>query len=285
MLGAVQIPPDALGPLLDDIRAAIPDGRFGVNFLMPFLDLDCLDQAARQADVVELFYDLPDPNLVRRIHDGGALASWQIGSREEAHAAIAAGCDFITAQGVEAGGHVRGTTPLLILLDQICKFATVPVLAAGGPATGSGLAAALAAGACGVRIGTRFLLANESVAHPQYVDALIRAAASDTTLTSAFSDGWPEAPHRVLQSCITAAEHHAGDAVGMVLIGGQSVDLPKFNVLPPDENAQGNIAAMCLYAGQSVESVDKREPASDIVREIVNGAENLLRGAALSISG
>ena len=71
----------------------------------------------------------------------------------------------------------------------------------------------------------------------------------------------------------------------MVLIGGQSVDLPKFNVLPPDENAQGNIAAMCLYAGQSVESVDKREPASDIVREIVNGAENLLRGAALSISG
>ncbi len=283
MLGAVQMPPEVLGPVLGQIRSSTPQGRFGVNFLMPFLDLQSVELAAAHADVVEFFYDRPTAALVRRVHAGGALACWQVGSPEEAREAMDAGCDFIVAQGVESGGHVRGTMPLLLLLERIVAFASIPVLAAGGVATGSGLAAALAAGAAGVRIGTRFLAATESVAHPEYIDALIRANAADTVLTTAFSEGWPDAPHRVLRSCVAAAEQHQGAVVGSLRIGGNETAVARFHVSPPDESARGNVAAMCMYAGQSVESVSRREPAADIVRDLVARAEQRLRAAGKSL--
>jgi len=280
MLAAVQMSPEVLQSSLDHIRSATADGKIGVNFLMPFLDDECVEVAARHADVVEFFYDQPRTDLIRRVHDGGALAAWQVGSPEEAREAKDVGCDFIIAQGVEAGGHVRGTIPVLLLLDQVREFAEIPVLAAGGVGTGSGLAAALAAGAAGVRLGTRFLTSTESVAHPEYIDALLQANADDTVLTTAFSDGWPDAPHRVLGSCITAAERHDEHTVGTVVVGGQSMPVAKFNVMPPNESASGNISAMCQYAGQSVETVHQREPAADIVRDIVETAEELLRTSA-----
>lgn len=280
MLGAVQLSPDILGRVIAQIRADSTDGKIGVNFLMPFLDHECVDVAAEHADVVEFFYDEPRTDLIKRVHDGGALASWQIGSAQEAREAIDAGCDFIIAQGVEAGGHVRGTLPLLVLLDQVLEFAEVPVLAAGGVGTGSGLAATLATGAAGVRVGTRFLVSTESVAHPQYIDALLRAKASDTVLTSAFSNGWPDAPHRILESCIKATEQHDGETVGTIVLGGQTLPIPKFNVVPPDDSAAGNIAAMCQYAGQSVETVVKRETAAEVVHSLVTNAEELLRSSA-----
>lgn len=280
MLGAVQTPPEALGTALHELRSAAPDGKLGVNFLVPFLDEECLDIAARQADMVEFFYASPTADLVRRAHQGGALACWQVGSAEEAREAIDAGCDLIVAQGVEAGGHVRGRTPILALLDQIRSFATIPVLAAGGVASGAGLAAALAAGAAGARIGTRFLTATESAAHPRYIEALIQAESSDTVLTEAFSVGWPDAPHRVLRSCIDAANRHDGETVGSISIGGEEIPLPKFHVAWPNTSASGNISAMCQYAGQSVENIRERQSAADIVHEIVAEAEALLRRAA-----
>ena len=72
------------------------------------------------------------------------------------------------------------------------------------------MAAALAAGAAGVRVGTRFVAAAESGAHPRYVEALIPAQAADTVYTEAFSVDWPDAPHRVLRSCVAAAEASLG---------------------------------------------------------------------------
>src|SRR4029079_17846263 len=117
----------------------------------------CVEVAAAKARVVEFFYGDPDASLVRLAHRGGALVRWQIGSCEEARAAVAAGCDFIVAQGVEAGGHVRGRIGLLPLLDEVLTVAPVPVVAAGGIGTARGMAAALAAGAAAVRVGTRFV--------------------------------------------------------------------------------------------------------------------------------
>jgi len=90
----------------------------------------------------------------------------------------------------------------------------VPVLAAGGIGTGRAMAAALAAGADGVRVGTRFVAATEAAAHPEYVAALIASQAEDTIYTTAFSRSWPDAPHRVLRSCVKAAEAFQGDTVG-----------------------------------------------------------------------
>ena len=160
----------SLIPLADRVAAVeqAHAGPFGVNFLMPFLDrskLDDVELAAGRARLVEFFYDTPDPGLISLVHAGGALAGWQVGSVAEAMQAVDAGCDLIIAQGVEAGGHVRGAVGLIPLLADVLEVVTVPVLAAGGISTARGMAAALAAGAAGVRVGTRFVATEESGAH------------------------------------------------------------------------------------------------------------------------
>jgi len=248
-------------------------GPYGVNFLIPFLDLDGVEVAAARARLVEFFYGDPDEALVARVHAGGALAGWQVGSAGEARAAAAAGCDLVVAQGVEAGGHVRGVLGLLPLLDQVLGVVDVPVLAAGGIGGGRAVAAILAAGADGVRVGTRFVAARESDAHPDYVAALIAAVAGDTILTEAFSRDWPDAPHRVLRSSADALEAHTDDIVAM---RGNGDTVHRGSSEPPARHVTGAVAAMALYAGQSVGSVTRIQPAAEIVRELMTEAEALL---------
>src|SRR5204863_396936 len=135
---------------------AVPAGSaVGVNFLVPFLDPTAVEAAADRCPLVEFFWGDPSAELITHVHAGGAKAGWQIGSGDEARAAVDAGCDLIVAQGIEAGGHVRGTTGLLPLLDEVRAAVDVPVIASGGIGTGRAMAAALAAGADGVRVGTR----------------------------------------------------------------------------------------------------------------------------------
>ena len=190
MIGAAMLSAELLEAELDRLASATR-GPFGVNFLMPFLDPACVPIAARRARVVEFFYGDPQPALVARAHEGGALVSWQVGSLAEALAAERAGCDFVVAQGTEAGGHVRGRSSLLPLLSEVLDALRIPVLAAGGIATARDLAAVLACGAAGARVGTRFAAAAESGAHPDYVKALLAATAADTCLTEVFGEGGP----------------------------------------------------------------------------------------------
>ena len=227
--------------LLEQVRS-LTDRPFGVNFIValvflngtstrPPLDLKCIEIAARPAKVVEFFYGEPERRFVEMAHAGGALACWQVGSREEAIAAVRAGCDVVIAQGAEAGGHVRGTSPAMTLLGEVISAVDVPVLAAGGIGTGRAMATALAAGADGVRVGTRFVAAAEAAVHPEYVAALIAAKAQDTAYTEAFSVGWPDAPHRVLRSSVSAAEAFQGDAVGETNSSGRD---PGIDLSLPD---------------------------------------------------
>jgi NAD(P)H-dependent flavin oxidoreductase YrpB (nitropropane dioxygenase family) len=270
------VPCEGTGAMLDQL-AAQTSGVFGITFLVPFLDMAAMEAAASRVRVVEFFYGPPDPLLVARVHQGGALAAWQVGSPEEACASVDAGCDFVIAQGTEAGGHVRGELPLLVLLDEVLARVGVPVVGAGGIGTARAMAAALAAGAAGARVGTRFVASHESGAHPAYVDALLRAKATDTVLTTAFSVGWPGVPHRVLRSCIDAAGAFDGDVVGEEHLGGSVVPVLRFGTPPPGRTFTGAIEAMALYAGQSVGAVQKPQPAAAIVAELVDGAERLLR--------
>ncbi len=173
-----------------------------------------VEGAASRARVVEFFYDTPAPSLVETVREGGALVSWQVGSRDEAVAAERAGCDLVVAQGTEAGGHVREKIGLLALLGEVLESVRVPVVAAGGVGTGRVMAAALAAGASAVRVGTRFVAAEEADAHPAYVEKLVAAEAKDTMLTDAFSANWPDAPHRVLRSSVEAAQRFQREFVG-----------------------------------------------------------------------
>jgi NAD(P)H-dependent flavin oxidoreductase YrpB (nitropropane dioxygenase family) len=276
MLGAPLLAPDVLEALTGEIRARTK-GAFGVNFLMPFLvDRACVEVAAAKARVVEFFYGEPDPDLVALAHRGGALVSWQIGSRDEAIAAERAGCDLIVAQGMEAGGHVRGRIGLLPILGQVLESVSCPVLAAGGIARPADLAAVLVAGAAGARLGTRFLAAKEAATHPRYLDLLLRASAEDTVYTEAFSVMWPNAPHRVLRSCIAAAERLTDEVMGEIQVPEGRMEVPRFSIIAPTRETTGHVEAMALYAGESVAAVKSVEPAADIVRDLTEGASEIL---------
>jgi hypothetical protein len=129
MIGGVRLGAKVLGEELDSLPGQTRS-RIGVNFLVPFLDRESLEVAASRVRVVEFFYGEPDADLIERAHGAGTLAAWQVGSVEEARAAAGAGCDFLVAQGIEAGGHVRGRIGLLPLLDGVLDAVNGPVLAA-----------------------------------------------------------------------------------------------------------------------------------------------------------
>lgn len=279
-LGMLSATADDLPAGIDTVVQAAPGRPFGVNFLMPFFDRALFDAVVVRVPLVECFWGQPEPVLVGVAHDAGALAAWQVGSADEARAAAAAGCDLIVVQGIEAGGHVRGTIGLLPLLDAVLDAVEVPVVAAGGIGTARGLAAVLAAGASAARIGTRFVATYESGIHPRYQQALVAAAADDTVLTKTYSVGWPDAPHRVLRSAVEAVEALADEFAGDDGDDGEPVLIPRFAVRPPDRGTRGRIDAMALYAGQSVGAVRTITSAAEVVRELAEGAERLLSAAA-----
>jgi len=263
-LGMMANPSPAEVPELVSGARALTNQPIGIGFLIPFVSVEAVKAAAASVEVVEFFYGDPDSHLVRLARADGAAAGWQVGSAAEATAATEAGCDYIVVQGIEAGGHVRGTQPLDEVLAETLANADVPVVAAGGVGTSRRLDELLAAGAAAVRVGTRFVAAQEADAHPDYVARLIAASEDDTVLTEAFRNGWPGAPHRVLGSAVEAAERFDGTVVAEV--DGQEIDV--FSPRPVTRGVRGEIAAMALYAGQSVDHVTQIQPAAEIVAEL-----------------
>ncbi|MCC9311434.1 nitronate monooxygenase [Kitasatospora sp. RB6PN24] len=260
---------------LDHMRGQT-DGVLAVSFLTDDIDADAVADAASRVPIVDFFWSTPRPDLVDLAHRGGALVNWQVGSAAEARAAVEAGADMVSAQGVEAGGHCRGDSPLLPLLCQVLDAVDVPVLAAGGIADARGVAAALAAGASGVRMGTRFIATEESAAHPDYVAAILAAGANSTRITDAFNacplcEVSPRA--RVLVSAIEAVEAIGVDVVGTMKGTDGETSVPRRSWLPPTRNISGHIEAMAMYAGESAALVDTVVPAAQLVRSLADGAE------------
>jgi nitronate monooxygenase len=254
-LAAAVIDAGGLGMVPDGVDVPDPAlGPAGIGFLMPFVPApEVVTERVRNARVAEFFFGEPDAALIRAGHASDALVSWQVGSLDEARAAEAAGCDLIIAQGVEAGGHVRGTTPLDQLLGEVLGAVNLPVVAAGGIGTSERVAQLIAAGADAVRIGTRFLATPECDAHPKYVHALLGAEGHDAVLTEYFDEygAWPAAV-RVLASALEAAR----------LSGNR-------HCTPPARKAVGDPLAMACYAGLSVQHIRTVAPAKDVVEELI----------------
>jgi nitronate monooxygenase len=183
----------ALGLSADDLDAMLAamagctTGALAANFLTEQVDRDAVAAAAGHARIVDFFWADPDPTLVDIAHAGGALACWQVGSLDEALAAAEAGCDIVAVQGTEAGGHVRGHSTLMPLLEAVLPRVGAPVLAAGGIGDAAAFRAVLGAGAAGARVGTRFVATPESGAHPRYKQAIVGAGSGSTEITSAFA--------------------------------------------------------------------------------------------------
>ncbi len=253
-----------------------------VNILLPFARRDWFEAAA-EADAVVTFW-----GKQRRRTPGVWLH--QCGSLAEAQAAHAAGADALIIQGVEAGGHVRGTMPALELFERVSSVlpAGYPLLLAGGIATREDVARALDAGAVAAVAGTRFLLSEESRAHPEYRRRLL--AAKRTYLTELFGAGWP-APHRVIANAATE-RWLGGDprgprlnrALNRLLAPGarytpaglqirmaraQAPDSRLLTPLGPTDDGPANLLdAGALYAGETVARIDTVKPAAELVRAL-----------------
>ena len=274
------VSPETLRQRLDEMRDRT-DGVLAVSFLTTDIDTSAVALAASRARIVDFFWCDPRPDLVDLAHKGGALVNWQVGSAAEARAAVRAGADMVSAQGVEAGGHCRGDTSLLPLLCEVLDAVDVPVLAAGGIADARGVAAALAAGASGVRMGTRFIATEESGLTSDYVAAIVAAGADSTRITAAFNDcplcaTSPRA--RAPISAIDAVEGIDAEVVGTMPSVDGDVPVPRRSWIPPTRGISGHIEAMCMYAGESVALVDTVLPASPpVARSLAEGAEALVR--------
>lgn len=256
---------------LDDM-APRTRGSLSVNFLTEDVDERAVGVAAERVRLVDFFWLAPRPRLVEMVHRSGALAGWQVGSVEEATAAEDAGCDVVTVQGVEAGGHVRGRTPLLALLRAVREVVRIPVLAAGGIADGQAFSTVLAEGADGARIGTRFIASEESAAHPAYKQAIVEASAESTVISDAFADcplcaTNPRA--RLLRNAVDRVAAWDEDVVGTATLGGAAIPVPRGSGMPPLATVTGHVEAMAMYAGAGVGSVHDVRPAGDIVADLV----------------
>ena len=268
---------------------ALTDRPFAVNLNTAFPHLDhlaaCLDLGV---GLFSLFWGLA-PDSLTLAKSRGARVMVTVGSAAEARAAVDTGADIVVAQGREAGGHVWGEVGTLALVPAVVDAVPgVPVIAAGGIADGRGLAAVLALGASAAWIGTRFLAATESGAHPAYQDLLFKAGEADTLHSRDLYDGgWPDAPHRVLVNSTVRAWQAAGrpatdrpgaaDRIGTDPAGGAIL---RYDAHTPASGDSGAVEAMSLWAGQGVSLVTRRQPAAEIVAEIAAEAESVLRRLA-----
>ncbi len=276
--------PDACAERIRRTRA-LTDRPFAVNLVLDWDHRERIAVCAREGvPLISTFWGDPGPH-VDAIHDAGALHLHTVGSVAEAAAAAESGVDVIVAQGVEAGGHVRGTTSTLALVPAVIDaVGPVPVIAAGGIADARGVVAALALGAQAAWVGTRFLLAAEANVHAAYRSRLIRAQAGDAIHTEAFDGGWPDAPHRVLRNATLtaweaagrpAAPHRPGEGDVVATAPNGSV-LKRYHMSMPQAGTHGEVEEMALYAGQGVGLARACVPAADIVTELRDGARRLI---------
>lgn len=247
------------------ILQAQPVRPFGIGLVAWVLQRrpELLDIAiAAEPVFISISFGDPAP-YADRVHAAGITLGCQVQSRQWAQTALDGGADMLVAQGTEAGGHTGsvGTLPLLqIVLDMTDK----PVIAAGGIATGRGLAAVLAAGAAGAWIGTPFLLAAEARNTEAARERIAKSDETQTIYTRAYDriqhKAWPhEFGGRALRTQFLETWTDREDELER--------DAEAARTFSKDEK---------IYAGHSVGMIDRVRPAGEIVKEIYDGAMRCL---------
>jgi enoyl-[acyl-carrier protein] reductase II len=278
-LGAATMSSEELDTEMGAVRK-LTTKPFGVDLLAALPDRMLQDAAKVVEGGASLFVaGLGVPrDVVETLHDGNVLVASMCGKVRHAIAAVDAGCDFVIAQGTEAGGHT-GTVATMPLVPQIVDAVgdRVPVVAAGGIFDGRGLAAALVLGADGVWLGTRFIATPEARGVPGYKDALLRAQEDETVISRGFTGKTLRA---IRNDWTNYVEQHPDE---LKPFPEQMAIAVKANALHlgGDENADVDPNRECYPSGQGVGAIHELEPAGDIVRRVVDEAEHALaRGAA-----
>ena len=184
------------------------------------------------------------------------------------------GAAALIAEGGESGGHV-GELTTMVLVPQVCDATHLPVIAAGGIADGRGMAAALMLGACGVQMGTRFLSAEECSIHPVYKEKILKAKDLCTMVTGKRTGHPVRALRTNFPRAYWKAEYGGASDEELDRMGTGALRLAV---------QEGDLEKGCFLSGQIAAMVNKIQPAADIVREVVEGAEPILRSAGKWVS-
>ncbi|MBA0743002.1 hypothetical protein Gogos_005726 [Gossypium gossypioides] len=315
-LGLLRAPdwesPDYVKELIRKTRK-LTDKPFGVGVILAFPHKENVKAILEEkVAVLQLYWGECSKELVIEAHNAGVkvvpqggmmvyficivlslrlyhelnVTPLKVGSLEEAKKAINVGVDAIIVQGREAGGHVIGQEGLISLLPRVVDLVGdhgIPVIAAGGIVDARGYVAALALGAKGICMGTRFLATHESYGHPTYKRKLIEY--DKTEYTDVFGRArWPGAPHRVLQTpffcdwkCLNAQENETNQPIiGRTIIHGVEREIRRFAGTVPNPTTTGDIESMVMYAGQSVGLIKEILPAGQVVKKLVEAAQLLI---------
>ncbi|GIH94567.1 NAD(P)H-dependent flavin oxidoreductase [Planobispora siamensis] len=254
------------------------DRPWGIGFLAWAVDVAVVERALEyNPRAVMLSFGDPGP-FAERVRRAGAALIVQVTDLEEARRAVDAGADVIVAQGTEGGGHGarhgRSTLPFVpVVVDLV---APVPVLAAGGIADGRGVAAALALGAAGALVGTRFQATAEALVAPSTTEAIIEGRGQDTERSSvldiARGSRWPS--------------KYTARTLGHPYLDrwrGRETELaadPRARKDYRDGVAQGRIPPLPVWAGEGVDLIDDAPSAAGLVHALAVQAEEALARAS-----
>nr|WP_254624101.1 nitronate monooxygenase [Myxococcus sp. CA033] len=298
MLGSAPEPAPFLRSRIQAIRAGT-QRPFGVDFILDraragdFTTREHIDTCiAERVPVVAFHWALPPADWVKDLRAAGTKVWVQASSVEFAKEALALGVDGLIAQGRQAAGYNRGTTPTLKLVRELrALVGELPLLAAGGIADGLSAARALFHGADGVWVGTRMVASVEAYAHPGYKQRVVDGDARDSDFTTLFGPEWSGPRQRVLRNRVVRewagrearAPTNPTDSIGTTrlypgLSGGDALyTMPRFSAFVPTPDTQGDLEEMALPAsGSSMARIESVLPAGQIVVEMMEGAHRLL---------
>ncbi|MFT7652122.1 MAG: nitronate monooxygenase [Limisphaerales bacterium] len=270
--------PDQARECVQQLKA-LCNGLFAVNYVCAF-EIASLEAALDAgAPVITLSWGMPSDKIAV-VKNANVLLGIQVGSVEGARQAVDLGADFLICQGIEAGGHVQSSTPLSSLIRDVVAFDNgIPIVAAGGIATATDVADVINAGATIASLGTRFVNAYESNAHPLYQQAIVDAEDEDAVFTACFDGDWPYASVRVLRnSTITQWEACGCPPVGQRPGEGERVattasgwEVPRYHIASPVKTTYGEVLDLALYAGTSSAKIQDVLSAEEIVHQLTAG--------------
>ena len=276
-LGASTMSTERMVAQIAEVRAGT-DKPFGVD-LLTAMPGDLVGQVHQIIDggasVFVAGLGVP-ADVVDLCHRHDVLVVNMCGKVDHARRALDAGCDIVVAQGTEAGGHT-GLVATMPLVPQIVDAmgSDIPVVAAGGIFDGRGLAAALALGADGVWIGTRFIATPEAHGVAGYKDALVRTAEDGTTISRAYSGK----TMRVVRNAYTTFyEEHPDELHPFPAQLGRSMEDGAFHLGGGEDTPGIDTERECYPTGQGVGAIQTLIPAASLVAQIMDQAEQVLAG-------